>query len=144
MYTQSIYDLTGSNGFYPINLDFGGSIIKYVFTATSPFLQQTANLQLPFDDPRLAIQDDRFLYVWGSASYTQPGVPGPNPTPPTPSVVVKVNPNTLLVDPSPALPGGPDLYGVGSPPNVLTGHYTLDLPACRTWFCDAMAWPARP
>jgi hypothetical protein len=146
VYTQGIYNEGGSNGFYPINFEIGGSIIKYVLTATSPFLQQAATLKLPFDDPWLATQDDRFLYVWGSASYTLPGgLPGPTPPIlPTPSVVVKVNPNTLLVDPSPALPGGPDLYAVDGAPNVITGHYTLDLPACRKWYCDATPWPARP
>lgn len=127
LYTQGILGVNGQCLNYPCTIYVGNEIVRYQISASSPFLQESATLNPQSGDTRVAGLDNRYLYLWSSM----------NDLPLKPSVVNKVDPSTLASSTIPVLPAGSNAYGDAQPRLVVTGQYTLDLPACGTWYCDA-------
>ena len=126
LYTQGIFGVNGQCLNYPCTVYVGNEIVRYQIGASSPFLQERAALNPQSGDTRLAGLDNRYLYLWSSMNDLL-----------TPSVINKVDPSTLATVTTPVLPAGSNAYGSAQPRLVVTGQYTLDLPTCGTWYCDA-------
>ena len=126
LYTQGIFGVNGQCLNHPCTVYVGNEIVRYQIGASSPFLQERAALNPQSGDTRVAGLDNRYLYLWSSMNDLL-----------TPSVINKVDPSTLATVTTPVLPAGSNAYGSAQPRLVVTSQYTLDLPTCGTWYCDA-------